>query len=265
MKKYFLFFLISGLLYAQNNGIPKGTLAPNQHHEGKAWLNFLSSAGDLFDHNVVLATFEPGAKLNWHSHKEGQQLIVLSGLGHYQAKGKNIRPMRPGDVINCPPNTLHWHASTVNSSVSYLALYSPSPTQWNRPLTDNEYASSLLRSLFDEFAALADKKDVTAQMELFAPNAVVESFRDGQQNSILTGKEEIETAFTQFLNQFDTVEHKNGDHRVEITGKTATGYGDCKVTLVNNTTRLEWTVHYTDIYTFEGEKWLIQKRVSTFE
>ena len=149
--------------------------------------------------------------------------------------------------------------------MSYLALYSPSPTQWNRPLTDNEYASSLLRSLFDEFAALADKKDVTAQMELFAPNAVVESFRDGQQNSILTGKEEIETAFTQFLNQFDTVEHKNGDHRVEITGKTATGYGDCKVTLVNNTTRLEWTVYYTDIYTFEGEKWLIQKRVSTFE
>lgn len=48
-----------------------------------------------------------------------------------------------------------------------------------RWLTDNEYASSLLRSLFDEFAALADKKDVTAQMELFAPNALVESFRDG--------------------------------------------------------------------------------------
>lgn len=96
-------------------------------------------------------------------------------------------------------------------------------------------------------------------------NALVESYRDGQQNSILTGKEEIETAFTQFLNQFDTDEHKNGDHRVEINGKTATGYGDCKVTLVNNTTRLEWTVHYTDIYTFEGEKWLIQKRTSTFE
>ena len=144
MRYIFLFFfLASGFIQAQDHGIPKGMLAPNQHHEGKAWLNFLGQANALFDHNVVLATFEAGAKLNWHSHKEGQQLIVLSGLGHYQEKGKPIQPMRAGDVINCSPNIPHWHSSTVNSSVSYLALYSPSPTQWDRPLTDDEYAASL--------------------------------------------------------------------------------------------------------------------------
>ena len=81
--------------------------------------------------------------------------------------------MRAGDIINCSPNTPHWHSSTVNSSVRYLALYSPSPTQWDRPLTDDEYAASLLRTLFDDFATLADEKDVKAQMQLFAPNAVV--------------------------------------------------------------------------------------------
>ena len=100
-------------------------------------------------------------------------MIVLSGLGHYQEKGKPIQPMRAGDIINCSPNTPHWHSSTVNSSVRYLALYSPSPTQWDRPLTDDEYAASLLRTLFDDFATLADEKDVKAQMQLFAPNAVV--------------------------------------------------------------------------------------------
>ena len=73
MRYIFLFFfLASGFKQAQDHGIPKGMLAPNQHHEGKAWLNFLGQANALFDHNVVLATFEAGAKLNWHSHKEGQ-------------------------------------------------------------------------------------------------------------------------------------------------------------------------------------------------
>ena len=65
MRHIFLFFLLaSGFLHAQERGIPKGMLAPNQHHEGEAWLNFLGEANTLFDHNVVLATFEAGAKLN---------------------------------------------------------------------------------------------------------------------------------------------------------------------------------------------------------
>ena len=212
-----------------------------------------------------MATFEAGAKLNWHSHKEGQQLIVLSGLGHYQEKGKPIQPMRPGYIINCSPNTLHWHSSTVNSSVSYLALYSSSPTRWDRPLTNDEYTASLLRTLFDEFAALADKKDVKAQMQLFASNAVVESYRDGQASSILTGKDEIETAFSNFLNQFDTVEHKNGEHSVEINGNTATGYGSCNVTLFNSEAQLQWTENYTNTYVFNGSRWLIKKRTSYFK
>lgn len=173
--------------------------------------------------------------------------------------------MRAGDIINCIPNTPHWHSSTVNSSVSYLALYSPSPTQWDRPLTDDEYASSLLRTLFDEFAALADEKDVEAQMQLFAPNAVVESYRDGQASSTLSGKDEIETTFSNFLNQFDTVEHKNGEHRVEINGNIATGYGSCNVTLINSEAQLQWTVNYTDTYIFDGSRWLIQKRKSYFD
>ena len=112
---------------------------------------------------------------------------------------------------------------------------------------------------------MADEKDVKAQMQLFAPNAVVESYRDGQASSILTGKDEIETTFSNFLNQFDTVEHKNGEHRVEINGNTATGYGSCNVTLVNSEAKLQWTVNYTDTYIFDGSRWLIQKRKSFFD
>ena len=84
----------------------------------------MGQANDLFNHNVVLATFEAGVKLDWHSHKEGQQLIVLSGHGHYQEKETHTTHA-PGRCL-LSPNTLHWHSSTKNT-VSYLAIYSPSP------------------------------------------------------------------------------------------------------------------------------------------
>ena len=102
-------------------------------------------------------------------------------------------------------------------------------------------------------------------MELFTPNAVVESYRDGQRSSILSGQKEIETAFSNFLNQFDIVEHSNGEQRVEISGNTATGYGSCNVTLINSEAQLQWTVNYTDTYIFDGNRWLIKKRVSYFQ
>ena len=102
-------------------------------------------------------------------------------------------------------------------------------------------------------------------MQLFATNAVVESYRDGERNSILSGKEEIGTAFSNFLNQFDTVEHENGEHSVETNGNTATGYGSCKVTLINSEAQLQWIVNYTDTYIFDGSRWLIQNRKSYFD
>ena len=81
----------------------------------------------------------------------------------------------------------------------------------------------------------------------------------------LTMAVKIEKAFADFLSQFDSVEHKNGEHRVEVNGSNAKGYGSCKVTLANKETRLEWMVNYIDTYIFEDNKWLIQKRESYFD
>lgn len=102
-------------------------------------------------------------------------------------------------------------------------------------------------------------------MKLFTPNAVVESYREGKRNSVYNGQDEIEKAFADFLSQFDSVEHKNVEHRVEVNGSNAKGYGSCEVTLANKETRLEWTVNYIDTYIFEDNKWLIQKRESYFD
>lgn len=56
---------------------PLGEKAPNVHHTGDVWLNELSHADSVFDHNVSVATFAPGAKLDWHAHPGGQILLMI--------------------------------------------------------------------------------------------------------------------------------------------------------------------------------------------
>lgn len=125
-----------------------------------------------------------------------------------------------------------------------------------------------LKALVDEFSILADKKDVTAQMNLFIENATVESFRDGISNSKLTGKEEISNAFSGFLSLFETVYHINGQQTVHIDGDKASGISYCLVVLIGNQDgqKMKTTlgVSYEDEYVKQNGKWLIANRKSYF-
>ncbi|MEN8768533.1 MAG: cupin domain-containing protein [Candidatus Arcticimaribacter sp.] len=138
----FCCYLLTSSLWAQDiTEFPKGNLAPNVHHSGKVWLNFLSQTNDNFPYNMVVATMAAGAKLDWHSHAKGQQLVVTSGMGFYQERGKEVQIIRQGDVINTTPAVDHWHSATPTTAVAYLAIYPPDPTQWEEPIDQAFYES----------------------------------------------------------------------------------------------------------------------------
>ena len=120
---------------------PKGEKAPNIHHVGNVWLNEISHPDSVFTYGIALATFDPGARLDWHSHPGGQILLVSEGIGYYQEKGKPKQLVRKGDVIKCQPGVAHWHGATVESSFAYIAT---TPTQkgktlWLQRVADVEY------------------------------------------------------------------------------------------------------------------------------
>ncbi|AVR46838.1 hypothetical protein C7S20_17105 [Christiangramia fulva] len=142
MKKLLILFL--GILstpgFSQEANIfPIGEKAPNVHHTGDVWLNHLAEADETFDFNGTLATFAPGAKLNWHYHPKGQQLYITQGVGYYQEKGKEVQVVRKGDVIKCDPNIEHWHAAAPNSDFAYLAITMNEPTVWTDTLSAEAY------------------------------------------------------------------------------------------------------------------------------
>ena len=65
-----------------------------------------------FNTSIGNVTFEPGARTNWHYHPGGQILLVTSGIGRYQEKGKPVRELRKGDIVKCEPNIIHWHGAS---------------------------------------------------------------------------------------------------------------------------------------------------------
>src|SRR5699024_2076096 len=119
----------------------KGEKAPNVHHTGDVWLNHLSDADSTFDFNVVVATFAAGAKLDWHMHPAGQQLLITQGTGYYQERGNPVQIVHTGDVVKCDPGVEHWHAATPQTGVTYLAITGNEPTEWFEEVSEEEFNS----------------------------------------------------------------------------------------------------------------------------
>ena len=147
MKKVlYLMILLSATLstrvLAQDASIfPKGEVSNANNHTGTVWLNELNGPDTVFNYSIAVATFAPGAKLDWHIHPAGQILLITEGVGYYQEKGKPIKIVRKGDVIKCLPGVEHWHGASPDSSFAYIAT---TPTQkgktiWLTRVTNKEY------------------------------------------------------------------------------------------------------------------------------
>ncbi len=118
----------------------QGNRAPNTHYIGDAWLNGLLRADEELPYGITKATFRANSTLDWHFHTSVQVLIVVDGEGYYQEKGKDPIRMKTGDVIRCEKETEHWHASSKEKEVTYLALYGGThPTTWTEVLTQEYY------------------------------------------------------------------------------------------------------------------------------
>ncbi len=106
---------------------------------GQSYLNMLTTQRVPIG-NV---TFEPGCRNNWHiHHKGGQILLVTAGRGYYQEWGKEARELKPGDVVDIPPEVKHWHGAAPDEWFQHLAVEVPAEgasNEWLEPVSDEEY------------------------------------------------------------------------------------------------------------------------------
>ncbi|WP_018650752.1 nuclear transport factor 2 family protein [Actinobacillus capsulatus] len=126
-----------------------------------------------------------------------------------------------------------------------------------------------LKDLVDTFSNLADEKKVKEQMNLFTPDAVVNTYIGGELVFAMEGVAQIEQVFSDYLAPFSAVYHLNGQHTVTFQDNThATAINYCQVALVREengrSILLSHYVRYNDTYVKQGDKWLITNRIANF-
>ena len=148
-KLLIIVFAVSSLFIVQSqgqtadSGFPKGELSTAKNHTGNIWLSELNVGDATFDPSIAMATYDAGAKLDWHAHPGGQVLLITEGTGYYQERGKPGRIVHKGDVIKSAPGVEHWHGASPASRFAYIAV---TPTQkgktiWLEPVSDHDYQS----------------------------------------------------------------------------------------------------------------------------
>ena len=84
----------------------------------------LVDARDTGGHGILLVTFGPGARLNFHTHDYEQILYVTEGRGIVATKEEE-KVVTPGTVVYIAPGEVHWHGATEDSSFSHIAIQKP--------------------------------------------------------------------------------------------------------------------------------------------
>jgi len=87
---------------------------------------------------IAEVVFTPGARTYWHSHENGQVLLVTSGRGLLCAEGEQPQVVVAGDVVWTPPGQRHWHGAGPDSCLVHKAI-SMGTTAWDQPVTDAHY------------------------------------------------------------------------------------------------------------------------------
>lgn len=152
MKIFIVFITMMFLISCNNKGgatmdkkpiFPKGNQGPKEIFTNTTWVKMLfTDEGKAFDIQVYNITFEPTARTYWHSHPGGQILLVTSGTGYYQEKGKPARKLTKSDVVAIPSNVVHWHGAAPGEEFVHIGMSTQvhlGPAEWFGPVTDEEY------------------------------------------------------------------------------------------------------------------------------
>ena len=129
---------------AENTGIfAKGQKGPDAIFTGTTWVNMLvTDKESVYLTQAYDVRFEPGARTYWHSHPGGQLLFVTSGKGYYQEQGQPARLLVVGDVVEIPPDVVHWHGAAPDCEFIHLGM-SPRTdlglAQWFGEVTEEQY------------------------------------------------------------------------------------------------------------------------------
>jgi len=124
-------------------GTQAASKGPAQNFSGSVRVDPLFGAHAPSTASAAYVSFEPGARSAWHTHPQGQVLIVTAGAGRVQQWGGKVQEIHPGDVIWTPPGVKHWHGAAPATALTHIAIQEASGgknVEWMEKVSDEQYA-----------------------------------------------------------------------------------------------------------------------------
>lgn len=118
------------------------TKGAKQYFTGEVTVNRLFPVGDPLQLSGGYVTFAATARTAWHTHPQGQLLIITAGEGRVQQWQSPIIEVKVGDVVWFPAGVKHWQGAAPNSSMTHIALakiVDGNSVQWLEKVTDKQY------------------------------------------------------------------------------------------------------------------------------
>jgi quercetin dioxygenase-like cupin family protein len=132
--------VVGGLLWALGDVIVPRMLAQQAS-------NFVGGAPTRLEAEGVSTSrlrFAAGSRSNWHSHAQGQLLMVQEGRARTQERGKPVREILPGQPWFTPASVEHWHGAAPEQELVQLTI-SMGAVKWLEPVGDKEYRAALVK------------------------------------------------------------------------------------------------------------------------
>lgn len=115
--------------------------AGNETFTGEVSIGPLFEAEGPGQMNAAYVRFEPGARTHWHSHPDGQALIVLDGRGRTQVRGGSVTSFTAGDALYVAAGEQHWHGADPDTAMAHVSITGEGGTAWDGvPVSDVDYA-----------------------------------------------------------------------------------------------------------------------------
>jgi len=98
-----------------------------------------STPMDGKDLSVARRSFDAGARSYWHSHDNGQLLMVEKGVMRTQKRGEKMRELNAGESDYTAPNVVHWHGAAPKEPLVQINVGFSGGSKWYEAVTEAQY------------------------------------------------------------------------------------------------------------------------------
>lgn len=132
----------SDRIYVISDKSSTPTKASETNFTGDMTVRMLMTPQEALGLSSGYVNFSAGARTAWHTHPDGQLLIITTGAGRVQQWGGSVIEVKEGDVVWFPANVKHWHGAMPNQAMTHISMariVDGRSSDWLEKVSDEQY------------------------------------------------------------------------------------------------------------------------------